>query len=287
MTWFARAPARPGGRQRLGGSRWALIAGMSLLAASAVFPLVFMLTASLRTSEDWAVSKIGWPTILSLINFQRAWVDGDLSGYFANSLIVTGATVMLSVAVASLAGYSFAKMRWRLRIPAYFFTLAWMAVPPLLLMVPIYVEMVQLGLVNTYWSVILLYAALNAPFNVYLMSAFFRAVPDELIEAARVDGASTHTVFRRVALPLSLPAIATLVIFNALYAWNEFVFALLLLQHDSVRTVTVGVLQVEGKFFYDYPGLMAGLLIVSLPVVGVYVVFQRYLVQAITAGALK
>lgn len=260
---------------------------MSLLALSSVFPIVFMLTAALRTQDDWAQSKLGWPTLWSLVNFRDAWVDGHVGQYFLNSVIVTVGTVALTVALASLAGYSFAKMTWRFRTPTFYFTLVWMALPAILLMVPIYVEMVDLGLVNTYWSVILLYAALNLPFNVYLMTAFFRAIPGELLEAARVDGASVHTAFRRVVLPLARPALATLVIFNALYAWNEFVFALLLLQHDDVRTVTVGVLQVQGRFFYDYPGLMASLLIVSLPVIGVYILFQRYLVEAISAGALK
>jgi ABC-type glycerol-3-phosphate transport system permease component len=162
-----------------------------------------------------------------------------------------------------------------------------MAIPPLLLMVPIYVQMSQLHLINTYWSVIFLYTALNLPFNSYLMTAFFRVLPDELVEAARMDGASTHRIFLQILLPLCRPAIATLCIFNILYVWNEFVFALLLLKADRVRTLTVGVLQMQGRFFHDYPAFMAGLLIASLPVVGVYLVFQRYLVRAIVAGAIK
>ena len=133
-------------------------------------------------------------------------------------------------------------------------------------MVPIYVEMVQLGLLDTYGSVILLYTALNLPFNVYLMTAFFRSLPDELIEAARIDGAGVHRTFPDPA-PLAKPALATLVIFNFLWAWNEFLFALLLLQSDSVKTLTVGVLSLQGRFTTDYPALMAGLLITSLPVV--------------------
>ena len=202
-------------------------------------------------------------------------------------MIVTVGAVTLSVALAATSGYSFSTLRWRGRTFTYFFILAWMAIPPLLLMVPIYVEMSDLGLINTYWSVILLYSALNLPFNMYLMTAFFRAVPIELVEAARVDGASVHTIFRSLLLPLSVPALATLVIFNALYVWNEFVFALLLLHDDSVRTLTVGVNQLVGKFFFDYPALLAGMLITSLPMVIVYIVFQKYLVRAIAAGALK
>ena len=140
-----------------------------------------------------------------------------------------------------------------------------MAIPALLLMVPIYVEMAELGLVDTYLSVIFLYTAINMPFNVYLMTAFFRAIPDELSEAARVDGAGVHRSSLRIMLPLSVPALATLVIFNTLYMWNEFVFALLLLHDDCVRTLTVGVVQMQGKFFFDYPALLAGMLITSIP----------------------
>ena len=281
----ARPPARR--RRRPRPLRWPLLVGMRLLAASAVFPILFMLQAAFRTQAEWADSKIGLPTSLSLDAFARAWVNANIGGYFVNSVVVTVGGVALSVAVAATAGFAFAKIAWRGRSIAYYFVLAWMAVPPLLLMVPIYVEMVDLGLIDTYWSVIFLYTAVNTPFNVFLMRAFFRAIPDELMEAARVDGASIHAIFRKIMLPLSIPAIATLVIFNALYIWNEFVFALLLLHDDEVRTLTVGVMQLQGKFFFDYPALLAGMLITSIPVIGVYLVFQRYLVRAIAAGALK
>lgn len=267
--------------------RWALVLGMTALGASAVFPLLFMLQATFRTQLDWASAKIGLPTTLSLDAFSRAWVQASIGTYFVNSVIVTAGAVLLSVALAATSGFAFSTLQWRGRTLAYFGILVWMAIPPLLLMVPIYVEMVDLGLIDTYWSVILLYSALNLPFNMYLMTAFFRSVPGELVEAARVDGASVHTIFRRIMLPLSVPALATLVIFNALYVWNEFVFALLLLHDDSVRTLTVGVNQLVGRFFFDYPALLAGMLITSLPMVAVYLVFQKYLVRAIAAGALK
>jgi multiple sugar transport system permease protein len=267
--------------------RWALVAGMAILGITAVFPLLFMLQASFRTQLDWANAKIGLPTTFSLDALARAWVQASIGSYFINSVIVTVGASALSAFLAATSGFAFSTLRWRGRTFMYFFILAWIAIPPLLLMVPIYVEMVDLGLVNTYWSVILLYSALNLPFNMYLMTAFFKAVPTELLEAARVDGASVHRMFARILLPLSVPAIATLVIFNALYVWNEFVFALLLLHDDSVRTLTVGVNQLVGKFFFDYPALLAGMLITSLPMVVVNLVFQKYLVRAISAGALK
>lgn len=267
--------------------RWALVAGFGLMSLSAVLPLVFMAFTALRTQGDWNNSKLGFPTTLSLDAFNRAWTGANIGTYFRNSVVVTAGTIVLTVVCATLAGYAFAKLRWRARGAVYVFVLAWIAIPPLLLMVPIYVEMVQLGLLDTYLSVILLYTALNLPFNVYLMSAFFRSLPDELLEAGRMDGAGIHRIFFRILLPLAKPAIATLVIFNFLWAWNEFLFALLLLESDSVKTLTVGALSLQGRFVTDYPALMAGLLITSLPVIGAYLVFQRHLVRGIVAGAVK
>ena len=263
------------------------VGGLGLLCASGVLPLLFMAFTAFRTQRDWDNSRIGLPTTASFGAFQRAWTDANIGIYFRNSAIVTVSTVALTVVCATLAGYGFSKLRWRLRGATYLFVLSWIAIPPLLLMVPIYVEMVQLGLLDTYGAVIFLYTALNLPFNVYLMTAFFRSVPDELIEAARMDGAGIHRIFFRVMVPLARPPLATLVIFNVLWAWNEFLFALLLLQTDNVKTLTVGVLQLQGRFTADYPALMAGLLITSLPVIGAYLIFQRHLVRGIVAGAVK
>jgi ABC-type glycerol-3-phosphate transport system permease component len=288
MSSATVAVATPARRRGLPLRRsWALATGLGLFSLSAILPLLFMAATAFRTQADWDADKIGLPTTASIGAFQRAWTGANIDVYFRNSAIVTLSTVALSVACATLAGYSFSKIRWRLGGPVYFFVLAWLAIPPLLLMVPIYVEMVQLGLLDTWGSVILLYTALNMPFNVYLMTAFFRSLPDELIEAARIDGAGVHGIFVRILVPLAKPALATLVIFNFLWAWNEFLFALLMLQSDGVKTLAVGVLSLQGRFTTDYPALMAGLLITSLPVIGAYLIFQRHLVRGIVAGAVK
>ena len=279
-----RGPRRSAGTSL---ARWSIVGGLTCFGLSALFPLAFMAVTAFRTQKDWDASKLGLPTTFSLGSFERAWSGAAISTYFRNSLIVTLGTVALTVVCATLAGYSFSKLRWRGSGVAYFFVLSWIAIPPLLLIVPVYVEIVNLHLLDTYWSVILLYTALNLPFNVYLMAAFFRSLPDELLEAARIDGAGLHRSFLQIMVPLARPALATLCIFNFLWAWNEFLYALLLLTADNVKTLTVGVLQLQGRFTTDYPALMAGLLITSLPVVGVYLLFQRHLVRAIVAGAVK
>ena len=282
-------PARRRPRRSAGASfaRWSIVGGLTCFGLSALFPLAFMAVTAFRTQKDWDANKLGLPTTFSFGSFERAWSGATISTYFRNSLIVTLGTVLLTVFCATLAGYSFSKLRWRGSGFFYFFVLSWIAIPPLLLIVPVYVEIVNLHLLDTYWSVILLYTALTLPFNVYLMAAFFRSLPDELLEAARIDGAGLHRSFLQIMVPLARPAIATLCIFNFLWAWNEFLYALLLLTSDDVKTLTVGVLQLQGRFTTDYPALMAGLLITSLPVVGVYLLFQRHLVRAIVAGAVK
>ena len=158
------APA-PRGRRRSSRRSWPLVIAISLFCISAILPLLFMAATAFRTQADWANEKIGLPTTLSLDAFERAWTGANIGLYFRNSVIVTSATVTLSVVSATLAGYSFSKLRWRLSGIVYLFVLAWIAIPPLLMMVPIYVEMVQLGLLDTYGSVIFLYTALNLPSN--------------------------------------------------------------------------------------------------------------------------
>jgi ABC-type glycerol-3-phosphate transport system permease component len=289
----AHDPQRPVGRRRgrertkVRLVRWGITGVLTVIAITTLFPMYLMVSNVFRTNADWASSKLGFPTTFSFDAIEHAWTGASIPLYCRNSAIVTSGTVVLSLFCAATAGYAFSKIRWRGGGAFYLFVLSWIAVPPLILLVPLYVEMVDLGLYDTWWSVILIYTALNLPFNVYLMTTYFRNVPDEILEAAEIDGAGTHQTFVRILLPLARPALATLVIFNVLWSWNEFIFALLLLPSDSTKTLTIGVLQFQGRFNQDPTALMAGLVITSLPVIAVYLVFQRHLVRAIAAGATK
>ncbi|HET9894027.1 MAG TPA: carbohydrate ABC transporter permease [Streptosporangiaceae bacterium] len=268
-------------------SRVLIILALGVLALSAVFPLYFMVQAAFRTQAQWNQSEMAFPTSLSLSTLKQVWMGGDVGVFLRNSTVITVGSTVLSIIVSTMAGFSFSKVRWRLSGVVYYFILAWLALPPVVLIVPIYIEMVQLHLINTYLSVILLYTAFNIPFNTFLMTAFFRALPDDLIEAARLDGANPHQIFVRVLVPLAKPALGTLAIFNILYAWNEFIFALLLLSSNGVKTLTVGVLQLQGRYTTDYPVIMAGLLVASIPVVVAYLFFQKFLVRGIVSGAVR
>ncbi len=258
-----------------------------VLALLALFPLYFMISGAFRTPSAWAHSTVGLPTTSSFSAFVDAWRDASIGLFIRNSAIVTLLSTFLGVAVGCLGGYSFSKLSWRGRNALYFSILIFLAVPPVALMVPEYILMARLGLINTFASVILFYAALNTPFNVYLMASYFRALPDELLEAARMDRAGVHRTFFQVLLPLCKPAIATLCIFNVIFGWNEFLFALLFLSNNGVKTAMVGVMQLVGRFSVNEQVLVAGLLLVSVPMILAYLFFQKYLVRAVTAGAVK
>jgi ABC-type glycerol-3-phosphate transport system permease component len=274
------------------GQRWPVVAGMLILSASAFFPLYVMISNGFRTNQDWADTQIGLPTTLGLGAFRRAWEGASIGDSFVNSVEISVGTVILSIVVATMAAYACAKIRWRLRREVFLFLLVWIVVPPLVLLVPVYIELSSLpllhtNLLNSKFGIVLVYTAVNLPFNMYLMTAYFSSLPDELLEAARIDGANVPQTFVFVMVPLARPALATLAIFNFLWAWNEFMFALFILTSTSTKPLTVAVQQLQGRFDQDPTGLMAGLCIATLPVIGVYLVFQRHLVRAITAGVGK
>jgi raffinose/stachyose/melibiose transport system permease protein len=263
------------------------ISALVVLALSAIFPLYFMTQAALRTQAQWNSSELTFPTSLSLGTFKQVWLGGEVGVFLRNSFVITVGSTALSLVVSTMAGFSFAKTQRALRKVTYYFILSWLALPPVVLIVPIYIEMVQLHLINTYFSVILLYTAFNIPFDTFLMTAYFRSLPDDLVEAARMDNASPHQIFLMVLVPLARPTLGTLAIFNILSAWNEFIFALLLLNSNNIKTLTVGVLQLQGRYTINYPVIMVGLLVASIPVVVAYLFFQKFLVRGMVAGAVR
>jgi ABC-type glycerol-3-phosphate transport system permease component len=142
-------------------------------------------------------------------------------------------------------------------------------------------------MINTYHGTILIYTGLLLPFSIYLMTNFFRAIPREIIEAARIDGCSSFGIFRRIMMPLSAPAIITLIVVNALWVWNELLIALVFMQNDGLKTLMVGISTMRSRNYLDIPVTMAGLLIATIPIVVVYMFGQRYFIRGLTGGAVK
>lgn len=262
--------------------------GLLLLAASAVlYPLYFMLVTALKTDRDYTADKLGLPARPTLANLGDVLTDPNLVRWLTNSVVITVASVTLAIVCSLFAAYAIARGASAATSSILTGLIALMAVPPVVLVVPLFVMMARLGLLNDLFSVILIYGGLLVPLSVYLLVGFFRAIPRELDEAAFIDGASRFALLRYVFVPLGRPALLTLAVVNAVYVWNEFLIALLFLQREDAQTLMVGITSFQGRFRADEPLLMAWSLFASVPILLLYIFGQRFLIRGLIGGALK
>ncbi len=261
---------------------------LTIMAVIWLVPLAIIILTSLRSQGDLLGKGIfAWPDHIQWSNFSRAWGVGNFSTYFRNSLILIIVKVPLGITISSLAAYPLAKMDFRLRSGLFIFFLFGLAIPAHVTLTPLLVMMKQLGIAGNLAALIPPYVVFGIPFQIFVMRGFFRTVPSELLEAARLDGASEWGIFWRILMPLSTPALATLFIIDALSTWNELLIALVLISASKWRTVPVGLLQFQGQWSSRYTEMMAGVVISITPIILLYIFLQRYMVAGLTAGALK
>ena len=258
---------------------------MWLLALSCLYPIYFAVNNALKTDKNYILNRFSVVTEPTFKNFVNAWNRSHLSDYFLNSVVTTAGAVALLLIVSSLAGFAFAMLRFPCRKLLFMVVLASLMIPVQVVLVPFYRTIITLGLVNTRIGLILSYTAFFLPFCVYLMTAFYAGLPRELVEAARMDGAKLIQIWWYVMLPLGKPALITLGILNTLYCWNDVLISLLVLQKE--RTLMVGIAALKGEYTTNVPLLMAGIVIAAAPIVLIYVVFQRRIVNGIATGAVK
>jgi ABC-type glycerol-3-phosphate transport system permease component len=251
------------------------------------FPIYFMLTSSFKTQAEYTINKWGLPINFYLGNFNTALAGEKFFLRFANSTILTVGSVGISLIIACLAAFAFARMQFPGKRFLFNMILSLMVVPPVVMVVPLFVSMVNWKLVNTYQGIILIYTGLLLPFSIYLMTNFFQTIPHEIIEAARMDGCTTLDVFWKIMLPLSAPAVITLVVVNALWVWNELLIALVFMQKDELKTLMVGISALRSRNYVNIPATMAGLTIATIPIVIVYLFGQRYFIRGMISGAVK
>lgn len=264
--------------------RQILVIAATLLA---LFPVYFMTVSSFKTKAEYLANKWGLPPSLALANFNTALAGEKFFMRFANSAILTVGSVAISLVIACLAAYAFARAEFRGKRVLFNLILTLMVVPPVVMVVPLFVSMVRWQLVNTYQGTILIYTGLLLPFSIYLMTNFFQTIPREIVEAARIDGCSNLGVFWRIMMPLSAPAVITLIVVNALWVWNELLIALVFMQKDELKTLMVGIAALRSRNYVDIPVTMAGLLIATIPIVVLYMFGQRYFIRGLTSGAVK
>lgn len=286
---WRRTRAEAASDEAAGGRHGVLLAvGMMLLALVWLVPFFFVVTTAIRGQGELLSSgPFSIPRELRLDNFAKAWDIGNFSTYYRNSLIVTGLKVPLGILIASLAAYPLAKLQFPFRDQVFLFLLLGLAIPIHVTLLPIFTMLRELGINNTLAALFPPYLAFGLPLHIFILRGYFRSIPDDLREAALIDGASEWQIYWRITMPLALPALATVFIIDALATWNELLIALVLLSSESVRTVPLGLLNFQGQFSSQMTALNAGILIGIAPVLIVYVLFQRYMVSGLTAGAIK
>ena len=294
LTTSETAPPRPPSPSTVPGStarkrrrpfsvgRALLLALMLVIALVMIYPFIFMIDASLKT-QDQFVSGNGhsfdsWSKLTSALPVGQQLV---------NSMIVCILSITIIVVVSTTAGFAFAKLRYTGATPVFIAIIAALLIPMQSIIIPAYVNISKFNLLNNYYGAVLVYAALGTPFATFLMTAYFRGLPDELIEAAIVDGLGYGRVFLRIAVPLAVPAIVTVVVLQFIQIWDDLLIGLLFLQNPDQRTITVGLGALSAGRVTDIPVLMAGSLLSAIPAVIVYLIFQRHLISGLTAGIGK
>lgn len=269
-----------GSRAGWGGAQAAML-GIGVLT---IYPLYFIVVTSLKTRKEYLDNQFLPPSDPTLANFREAFGDGQLLTWVANSLIITVASVVVAAIVSALAAYPLARARFPGRLPFIGLNVVLMVVPPVVLVVPLFLFFVNLGLVNSRLAVVIIYAGLLIPFSIYLLVNFFATIPRSLEEAARIDGAGQLRTLWNVIVPLSAPAIMTVVVVNAVWVWNELLIALVFLQDDQSRTLTAGLTFFQGRFIENEPLVMTGALIATVPMLLLYIAGQRFFIRGLTAG---
>ncbi len=257
---------------------------MSLIV---IYPVYFMITTSFKTKMGYINNKLGFPETLVFLNYIKIFQRKMMTMWLINSFIVTLGGVMISTSIAALAAYAFSKINFIGKEKIFNFIITLMVIPPVVMIIPLFVTMVKVHLINTYYGAILVYSGLLIPFSIYFLRNFFITVPKAIIDSALIDGCTRFKAFIKIIVPLSAPALMTLVIVNALWVWNELLIALIFLQKTELRTLMVGLTVFRGRFTIDQPLIMAGLFISSVPMILLYLFGQRFFIKGMVAGSLK
>ncbi len=281
-------------RARFQLSRWLVFAALAGYSAWVVFPMVWVAYSSLKADAAIFRDPFTPPASddLHVENYQRAWQEAHFGDYFLNSAVITISSVILIVALGAMAAYALVRFRHPAGRVAFWLMLAGLMIPAQLSVVPLFFELRSLGLLNSRAGLILTYTANGLPFAIFILAGFFRSLPRALYEAAVIDGCDEFSAFRRVLLPLAKPGLVTVAIFQFIGIWKEYFYVFMLASGDTgggARTLPLGLanLSIEAEYHASYGMLFAGLVLVTLPILAVYVLLQRQIVKGIAAGALK
>ncbi|MEF2246982.1 MULTISPECIES: carbohydrate ABC transporter permease [unclassified Paenibacillus] len=259
---------------------------LTITSAFMVLPFVWMVSSSLKAEHEIFGFPIKWiPEKFYWSNYVDVWTQIPFHLYYLNTIKIVVITIAILLVTCSMAGYAFSKVKFPERDGLFFVYLATMMIPYQVMMIPQFVLMKQFNLIDSHWALILLGAV--SPFGVFLFRQFFSSIPDELLEAARIDGLNEFGIYLRIVLPLTKPAIATLVIFSFMHTWNDFLGPLIYLTSDNLYTLQLGMQHFIGQYNTEYSLLMAAAVSSIVPTIIVYVLAQDYFVKGIVGSGVK
>jgi multiple sugar transport system permease protein len=274
---------------RRSGPGWAAtLLGSALLVFVCLFPFLWMGLSSIKQlNELYTIPPQWWPDHPTLANYYKVLFESRIPHYFLNSVIISVGSTGLALILAVFAANGFARFRFRGQSFWQACILVGQLLPTAAIIVPLFITLKVLGLVNTYWGLILVYMIITLPLSVWMLTSYFRAIPRELDEAAVIDGASRVGILFRIILPLSLPGIVAVLVYSFITTWNEFIFALCFATDSSVKTLPIGLAEFSTEFNTDWGAVMAASMVMTVPIALLFLVFQKFFVGGLTAGATK
>ncbi len=265
-----------------------LQAFLILIAITQIYPLIWLAFFSLKdNSEIFSGDVANLPKQFLWSNYAKALSEGHVLTYFFNSVFVTAVSIILVLILSSMTGYAITRMNWKLSGLTLTIILLGMMVPIHAALLPLFMVLKNLGLLNSYWSLIIPYVAFGIPMAVFILGSFFRGVPRELEEAAVIDGCGIYRTFFSIILPLVRPAISTVAIFTFLSCWNELMFAVTFINKESMQTLTVGMMSMVGTYITQWGIIGAGLMITTIPTIIIYLLLNKQVQRSMIAGAVK
>jgi ABC-type sugar transport system, permease component len=259
-----------------------------ILAISFLYPLYYMFINSFKTRAEYGLSPFGFPKWeIGFSNYVTMISQFKILNLFKNTFIIGVATIVLILVFGMFASYSFAKLKFRGQKAVYMGIIITLFVPAQVTMIPMYVMFSKVNLINNFWSVILSYLAIFLPEAIMLMTSNFKSIPDEMLEAAEMDGCKYFQTVRNVIIPMGKPAIILTIIFYFIIIWNDLFTPMILLQKMEARTVMVALATLMARYSGDPPFQFAGLMLSAIPAILVYMVFQRHIIKGMTVGAIK
>ena len=254
-----------------------------------VFPILWMVLTSLKSSKEIISSPWTLPETPQFVNFVNAWNKGHIGQYFLNSLLIVSITLVILTLLSTATAYVLARFKFKGSSLIENSYMAAMLLPAIVAITPIFLQMRDLQLINNRFGLIVILVFALMPFSVFLMIGFFKSIPREYEEAAWIDGCSYFQTFFYIALPMARNGLVTLLIFNFIYAWNDYTFALILMTEDSKKTLQLGLANLAEvqKFSTDWGALFAGLVLVTIPIIIIYLIFQEKATEGLASGGIK